>query len=151
MDLAALLDEREIIGVGLRYARSIDTRDLDGFLSCFTEDAAYGMGALRSRGHAEIGRTIHRASKQFSATQHVTTNFEVALDGDQAAMRSSYVATHVWRAKYDDPYFVMGGFYDDALVRTAHGWRISDRRLANVWITGDPAAIARIGLSDILS
>ena len=40
----------------------------------------------------------------------------------------------------------MGGVYEDKLVRTAQGWRIADRRLTNLWTTGDPAVIAEAGI-----
>ncbi|MBV9840999.1 MAG: nuclear transport factor 2 family protein [Sphingomonadaceae bacterium] len=97
MDVQALIDERDIVAVGLRYASAIDTRNRERFVGCFTEDAEYGLDGNSVRGHERIGHTITRVERQFSATQHVTTNFEVTLDGDRATMRSCYFATHVWR------------------------------------------------------
>ena len=150
-DLEALRDERAIIGVALRYARCVDTRDLEGFLACFTEDALYGFAGAQVRGHRKIGWTVDAAGRFFSASQHQTTNFEVTLNGDEAVMRSCYVATQVWREPARDPLFMMGGVYDDALVRTADGWRICNRLLTNLWARGDPEPIAAMGLSHLLA
>jgi 3-phenylpropionate/cinnamic acid dioxygenase small subunit len=151
MDMQDLIDERDIVAVGLRYARSIDRRDREGFLSCFAPDAEYGLDGNNVRGHERIGHTITRVERQFSATQHVTTNFEVTLDGDRATMRSCYFATHVWREAFADPHLVMGGVYDDVLARTPEGWRIAVRHLTNSWITGDPEAVVGIGLDYLLA
>ncbi|MBV9511618.1 MAG: nuclear transport factor 2 family protein [Caulobacteraceae bacterium] len=150
-DVKALLDEREIISIALRYARSIDTHDLEGFLSCFTEDALYGFAGSQVQGHRKLAWTVDATARLFSAGQHQTTNFEVTLDGDRAAMRSCYLATQVWREPASDPLFVMGGLYDDILTRTPQGWRIANRLLTNLWTKGDAKVIAAAGFSHLLA
>lgn len=150
MEIAFTDDERAIVGLGLRYARSIDTQDQQLFMSCFTRDAIYGLPKLRLSPDVKLDQTLTFLSGLFCATQHVTTNFEVTVTEDRAAMRSYYIATHVWRQKLPDPLFVMGGYYQDALVRTAEGWRICDRLLVNAWVTGDRPAIAAAGLAELL-
>lgn len=119
-------------------------------MSCFTPDAAYGLPKLRQTSGITLDEVMPFLTNLFSATQHVTTNFEVQIAEDQATMRSLYVATHVWRKKLPDPLFVMGGYYDDALVRTDDGWRIRDRLLINSWVTGDRDAIKAAGMSELL-
>ncbi|AFR50949.1 nuclear transport factor 2 family protein [Gordonia sp. KTR9] len=144
----AVSDERAIIEVGLRYARSLDTRDQEAFMSCFTPDAAFGLPKLRTQ--TVLDQTLQFLGESFSATQHVTTQFQVEVSGDTASMHSYYIATHVWRQKLADPLFVMGGFYEDSLIRTSDGWRIRDRLLKNVWVTGDRDAIAAAGMGELL-
>lgn len=141
-------DERAVIEVAMRYARSIDTVDQDGFMSCFTPDALFGLPKLRSQ--MVLDQTLGFLTELFSATQHLTTQFEVELSGDTASLHSYYIATHVWRQKLSDPLFVMGGFYEDSLVRTPVGWRIRDRLLKNVWVTGDRAAIIAAGMAELV-
>lgn len=141
-------DERAIVEVGMRYARSIDTQDQEGFMSCFTADAVFGLPKLRTQ--AVLDQTLGFLNELFSATQHVTTQFRVEASGDEASMHSYYIATHVWRQQLPDPLFVMGGFYEDSLVRTPDGWRIRDRLLKNVWVTGDRDAIAAAGMAELL-
>lgn len=142
------IDERAIIEVGMRYARSIDTLDQEKFMSCFTPDAAFGLPKLRS--NLVLDESLAFLNELFSATQHVTTQFEVEVSGDEASMTSYYIATHVWRQQLSDPLFVMGGFYEDSLIRTPDGWRIRDRLLVNVWVTGDRDAIAAAGMAELV-
>lgn len=144
-----ICEEREIIGVALRYARSIDTKNFDLFMSCFTKDALFGLPKLRMNPEMKLELALPFLDSLFGATQHVTTNFEVTVNGDSAAMRSLYIATHVWREQVSDPLFVMGGHYEDKLVRTDDGWRIHDRLLVNAWFTGDRAAIAAAGMAEL--
>lgn len=145
------LNDQDVIAVGLRYARSIDQRDQAAFLSCFTEEGTWGVaGTTPARGHDELIHVLGRGVELFRRTQHVTTNFEVAIDGDRATMRSYYTATHVWIAVAADPLFVMGGVYDDVLVHGPQGWRIAERVLTNIWATGDPAVMAEAGMSFLL-
>nr|WP_271209063.1 nuclear transport factor 2 family protein [Rhodococcus wratislaviensis] len=143
-----MTDERAIIEVGMRYAHSIDTRNQEGFMSCFTADAAFGLPKLRTQ--AVLDQTLQFLTELFSGTQHVTTQFHVEVSGDEASMHSYYIATHVWRQQLSDPLFVMGGFYEDSLIRTPDGWRIRDRLLKNVWVTGDRDAIAAAGMGELL-
>jgi 3-phenylpropionate/cinnamic acid dioxygenase small subunit len=143
-------DERAIVGVALRYARSIDTKDFDLFMSCFTIDALFGLPKLRMDPGMKLELALPFLDSLFSATQHVTTNFEVTVNGDRAEMRSLYIATHVWRENVADPLFVMGGHYEDKLVRSGDGWRIQDRLLVNAWFTGDRNAIAAAGMGELL-
>ncbi|MCK9544103.1 MAG: nuclear transport factor 2 family protein [Novosphingobium sp.] len=144
-------DDQAVIAVGLRYARGIDQRDRATFLSCFAEDGSWGVAGTRPAcGHDELAKTLEHGMRLFSRTQHVTTNFEVAVDGDRATMRSYYVATHVWIRPLDNPLFVMGGVYDDRLVDGPRGWRFAERVLTNVWTTGNPAAIAEAGMGFLL-
>lgn len=150
MDYAYTEDERAIVGIALRYARSIDTKDQELFLSCFTPDALFGLPKLRNDPGMKLELALPFLQSLFSATQHVTTNFEVTVSGDRAVMRSLYIATHVWREKFSDPLFVMGGHYEDDLVRTDDGWRIRDRLLVNAWYTGDRGAIAAAGMGELL-
>lgn len=149
MQYAYSQDERAIVDLAVRYARSIDTQNMDLFMSCFTTDAIFGLPKLRMDPGMKLELAMPFLNSLFSATQHVTTNFEVAVAGDVAEMRSLYIATHVWREKLPDPLFVMGGHYEDKLVRTEAGWRIRDRLLVNAWFTGDRGAIAAAGMGEL--
>jgi hypothetical protein len=150
MEYAYTEDERAVVGVALRYARSIDTKNQELFMSCFTADALFGLPKLRMDPGMRLELALPFLRSLFSATQHVTTNFEVTVTGDRAVMRSLYIATHVWREKLADPLFVMGGHYEDDLVRTDNGWRIRDRLLVNAWYTGERSAIAAAGMGELL-
>lgn len=123
---AARAAKADITEVLIRYATGIDSRDWDLFRSCFTEDfqGAYvdiadfdGVDAITEfmiGAHADMGHTLHRLS-----------NIAINLDGDVATART-----------YVDAMLLMPdgasginaiGFYDDELVQTSDGWRISRR------------------------
>jgi len=134
-DTAVRADKSDIAEVLVRYATGIDRRDWDALRSCFTTDfqgtytdiadfdGAESLVEFMARAHAEMGHTLHRMS-----------NIVAALDGDVATARSYVDAVLMM------PDGMTGinaiGFYDDELVRTADGWRISRRTYTSVHMTG---------------
>jgi 3-phenylpropionate/cinnamic acid dioxygenase small subunit len=126
-----LRDAQEIREVLVRYATGIDRRDWDLFRTCFTDGvvADYeGTGtwndvdeftAYMTDVHADLGHTLHRL-----------TNMAVTVDGDRATART-YVDAVIMAADGQSGVNPVG-FYDDLLVRTADGWRISRRTFTSV-------------------
>ena len=127
-------DRQDIAELLVRYATAIDRREYPLLGNVFTDqcDVDYGeIGRWSSadaviefmdQAHALAGYTLHRLS-----------NIAVTLDGDQAVART-----------YIDGLIMAGdnrggvnavGFYDDELVRTDKGWRISRRQFTTVRIT----------------
>jgi hypothetical protein len=86
--------------------------------------------------HENMGPTYHRMS-----------NFVIAVDGDRATVRS-YVQAVLMLQPDDSTNWVDAlGHYDDVFVRTADGWRISERvsRTARTLTGGELAAEATRG------
>lgn len=116
---------REVID---RYATAIDRRDWPRLRTCFTPDctADYGRaGAWTGREpfvawleeiHRDVGPTLHRM-----------TNHTVQVDGDAATARS-YVDALLRVEHKGHDLLQVAGTYDDELVRTAEGWKITCRR-----------------------
>jgi 3-phenylpropionate/cinnamic acid dioxygenase small subunit len=131
-DRAAKQDIAEVL-VG--YATGIDRRDWDLFRSCFASDclAEYeGIGTWESAdaltdfmvsAHAGMGHTMHRLS-----------NITIAVHGEgdvgRAVARSSVDA--ILMAADGQSGLNPIGFYDDELVRTPDGWRITHRTFTMV-------------------
>ena len=65
----------------------------------------------------------------------------VRIDGDAATHQCYLQAQHVRHAADPSPNYIVGGRYEDDLVRTAAGWRIAHRRLVIQWNDGNPAVI----------
>lgn len=126
-----LADVQEIQAVLVRYATGIDRRDWDLFRICFTDDVSAdyeGVGTWNSIDeivaymtdvHADLGYTLHRLS-----------NMAVTVDGDRATART-YVDAVIMAADGQSGVNPVG-FYDDDLVRTPDGWRISRRTFTSV-------------------
>lgn len=135
-------DEAAIVKVLTRYATGIDRCDWPLFRSCWTEevDLDYGdvgrftdpdaLTQLFSQLHDPMGPTYHRLS-----------NFVIDVNGDSATART-YVHAVLMLSPDDGANWVEAvGHYDDELVRTDDGWRISRRVTKTPRIlTGGPQA-----------
>jgi len=80
-----------------------------------------------------------------AATQHSMTNPIAEIDGDSARCRMYMQAHHVYLP--DDPtsWFTIGGYYDDALARSADGpagWLITAVTLTVLWRQGDASIMS---------
>ncbi|HWW64062.1 MAG TPA: nuclear transport factor 2 family protein [Sphingomonadaceae bacterium] len=118
------------------YAWALDTGDVDGFVSCFSEDALLvwdafeepteWRGAEELRGFASFLRDLPTTAGR----QHHVSNIIVRGD-NQAATAVSYVTVVLRQGDGPHPTTVMG-WYDDAFVRLPDGWRIA-RRVIRDW------------------
>jgi hypothetical protein len=121
-------EKAAIVEVLTRYATGIDQCDWPLFRSCWTDevDLDYGdvgrftdpdaLTHLFSQLHDPMGPTYHRLS-----------NFVIDVDGNTATART-YVNAVLMLTPDDGANWVEAvGHYDDELVRTDDGWRISRR------------------------
>ncbi|MFJ9703798.1 nuclear transport factor 2 family protein [Streptomyces sp. NPDC101234] len=120
-------DRTAISDVLTRYSTAIDLRDWTLYRTCFTDDvtADFPTGTWTNREdlasfmaewHADLGLTVH----------HVD-NVVVTVDGDTATARSYGNAVLQADRAHPEKFLELHGTYDDTLVRTPDGWRISHR------------------------
>ena len=121
-------DHELIMDVLVRYATGIDTKDWTLFRTCFTDDVRADYGAdvgswTDVDGITEYMTIMHR---DMVDTKHMLSNFAIEVDGDRASA-STYV--HAVLVVTNDPltWYEPVGRYEDHLVRTTDGWRISHR------------------------
>ena len=121
-------DHDLITDVLVRYATGIDTKDWALFRTCFTEhvhaDYGDGVGSWTDvDGITEYMTVMHA---DMLDTKHMLSNFVIEVDGDTASA-STYV--HAVLVVTNDPltWYEPVGRYEDQLVRTPDGWRISGR------------------------
>jgi 3-phenylpropionate/cinnamic acid dioxygenase small subunit len=113
----------------IRYATSVDARDLDRYATCFTDDVevtGFSGGAIT--GLATYVAWVGEALSKYSHTHHLIGNQVVTIDGDEAHMRSYVQAMHVLVAE-PDTMIGLWAIYDDRVVRTADGWKITHHHL----------------------
>jgi 3-phenylpropionate/cinnamic acid dioxygenase small subunit len=134
--LQRLEDERAIIDRIHAFASTIDNKEFDGWLDCFTADGRWSWRSspeaepnFAVQGHAELKAWVGEHEKNFPPGEehHVVTNPRVAeIDGDTARAESWYV---VIRSEGDPKLGVRStGRYHDRLVRERDGqWRIAAR------------------------
>jgi hypothetical protein len=113
------------------YCRMLDERDLDGlmrlvYLADAVDDRKRGQPLA---GHGQIRAYFENAFEHVAATVHLLSNIDVTIEDDHASAYSRVTAYH-WMTGGDPVRpadFVLLGSYDDELLRTPEGWRISRR------------------------
>lgn len=120
-------DERQITALIIRYATAIDRRDWPLLTTCFTADARSDFG---EQGRFDSGQALvdfmDRALRDVGPMLHRVSNF--VIDGDATTATARTYGDTLMTT--EDGGITHGGigYYDDDLVKTADGWRISHRR-----------------------
>ena len=137
--LQDMVDADDIVGVAVRYASALDSRDWERLRTCFVPDAvAVYEGIGRLEGVAAIERACQASLGPLDASQHFVSNFESDVQGDRAAASCYLQAQHVRRGTPGGDLFTVAGIYVDTLARTSEGWRIVTRELRRLWTAGNP-------------
>ena len=140
--LAGLVDRHAIVALAVHYCRLIDERRWDRLSEVYSPDASADLsrsGPLH--GLDAIIDVCERGLAPLDATHHTVTNHEIALDGHSAAHRCYVLAAHVRNDAEGGASYVMGGRYEDRLVRSDSGWRITHRDLLVAWTDGNPRVV----------
>lgn len=133
-ELQEHLDRAAIEAVLVRYVNSNGRDDFDAMADCFTEDG--GMGDGPPEGRASLRQrfaTIRTRSlglwnvDVIHRTQHLLTNVEVDVRGDEASSFCGAFTTIVADRDGDQIVIQRGITYTDDFVRTAEGWKIQNR------------------------
>ncbi|MFD6274241.1 nuclear transport factor 2 family protein [Streptomyces sp. NPDC060209] len=138
-------DRREILGLLTTYVFGLDSRDFARVASVFTDDAevqnvfdTYLPEGANFSGLTAGGSAVANGARQLfsnlDATQHLLGAQTVEIT-DAGAHASTQIIAHHHRGSN---YYHTGGTYEDDLVRTPEGWRISRRTLRIHWTTGSP-------------
>jgi hypothetical protein len=150
--LRRLTDRAEIAQVIALYAIALDTRRPDLFALCFTPDARLQLDGVGECDIAGYRVLCQQELVALDATQHHLGTSVVEISEHEARARTYFVAQHVKNALAPHTTLLVGGWYDDELVRCEVGWRISYRRGVAVWVEGNPQVLgsafalgARIG------
>ncbi|WP_406864167.1 nuclear transport factor 2 family protein [Streptomyces sp. HUAS MG47] len=138
--LQELTDRIELTELCDRYVRHLDKdRADDAWLgSVFTEDAhlTFPFGEFNGieglKGFQAMARTT------VERTHHLSSNYDIRLDGDRARIGAHLMAVHVRRSEEPSGHFTIGGHYEADAVRTDEGWRIRTFVFDLVWNAGDP-------------
>lgn len=142
-EIQMLLDERDIVAVISRYCRALDTKNWALLNEVFLPDATADLATTSELvGIEAIVDRIRTALELLDDSQHLVGNHEVDVDGDNATHRCYLQAQHVRAAAVGGPNYLVGGRYEDRLVRTSAGWRIAHRTLTVMWTDGN-LAVAR--------
>lgn len=121
------VDHEEVVALLIRYARAIDAKDWKLLRSCFTDGATSDYGDIGSwRGAGDLVMFMEDAHAGMGPTQHLLSNFQIEVNGDQASSLT-YVHSVTVLASHPDDWIDTIGTYEDRLRRGASGWRIAHR------------------------
>jgi ketosteroid isomerase-like protein len=116
------------------YATLNDTADWEAVAARYTEDARMNRPTAPDEfvsGRAAILAAFSARPRR--ASRHVVANILVTLEGESLARASSQILLYTGNAAGDGglPHLTAApliGTWEDTLVRTADGWRFSERR-----------------------
>ncbi|MCW2990654.1 MAG: hypothetical protein JWM73_1248 [Solirubrobacterales bacterium] len=121
-------DVAAIVRLTHDYALYNDTFQVDRLVDLFVEDAWFDMapaGLERYEGREVIRDFFEREKRALSHVMHVTSNHRIDVTGDTATGTAYFFAMGVTRRSGTEN--AAKGYYDDAYVRTAEGWRFASR------------------------
>ena len=116
-----------------RYNQGWDFKDVELYLSAYTDDAVFTTGA----GVAYEGKDAIR--------DYLTTGFANGASGDRTHNNTSILITptadgakgrgywYVVEVMSQPPAIAGAGYYDDTFVRTPDGWRMKTRTSTRGW------------------
>lgn len=148
-------DRQAIVDVVVQYATGVDRRDWQLYRACFTDPCEFDFSSWSGQPATVMAvddwvTKVRGTNGNFDATQHLSTNHVVTLQGVDQATCVSYMQAQHWfsaprlaelgHADSDEPrWCTLGGYYTNSLIRTAQGWRIQRCQLNVTWVTGDPS------------
>jgi uncharacterized protein (TIGR02246 family) len=138
--LSALFDAEAIRALITRFGRCQDERRWADYAALFTEAGVLELPFGSVAGRAAISAQVESDLGVYAATQHVSTNHDVELDGDRALARATFIATHVTTADRT-AFWQGGGVYRFELRRVDGTWQIAQVTLSPVWLSATGAEI----------
>ena len=148
LSLQEISDRLEIQDLLARYSHAIDRRDFAALDRVFTPDAHIDYSAMGGgKGDLPyIKAYLAAALKQFSGFQHLVATTELAIHGDTAHARTICHNPMIWHDGGKAHVFFCGLWYRDKMVRTPHGWRISERVEESSYFYNVPAHFTPIAV-----
>ena len=136
-------DKAEIIELLNLYGLALDAHEWDLFDRIFSDDvtAEFGPAGAAWKGLGEFKRSFAEFHESLDSHQHTMMGQLVHVDaGGTKANAFSYGNWLLVRAAAEGgPTWLGTGWYDDELVRTDRGWRISHRVCRLMSWSGNPA------------
>jgi len=144
MDIQEISDRLEIQDLINRYSHAIDRKEFDELDAIFTEDAVIDYTAFGApRGTLpEIKAFLAEVLASHPDYYHLVATSRIELHGDTAECHTICHNPMVISLGDDKPdlLYFCGLWYHDRLVRTAEGWRITERMEEKCYMATLPGA-----------
>lgn len=142
----AVHDRMAIVDVVCKFAVCIDRRRWADFATCFDDEVELNTirtGRWVSAERDALMAVMQRAFETYTATQHISANHQVTIDGDTAVVWSTLNATHYLQGEADGEFHQQVGYYEYHLVRRGPAWRISKVEQFCHWQAGNQSIFDR--------
>jgi SnoaL-like protein len=140
---ADLLELRRLVEA---YATAVDDGDGEALARSFVDDGALlvydagtGEQTYAYRGPAELSSLPQELKELYLRTFHLVGNVVCAIDGNTASGTSYCIAHHLRDDGRGPQIVVLPVRYRDRYVRTADGWRFTERICTVLWRERRPA------------
>jgi hypothetical protein len=144
--MQCLAIERAVHRVYLDYCDVIDSKQFDDLDRVLTADYRDTQGVVID-GLAPLVSGLRQNMGPGSTcgpTHHNVLNFRIdPIDDAHASAQVHFHAVHCGVGAMAGEFYTVWGQYDDRLVLTDVGWRITNRRYTNYVVDGDKAVIRR--------
>lgn len=134
-------DRDEIIDVVNRIGLMADRRDWQACRDAFSDRVETDYTSLNG-GQPAIVNADDLVSgwktfftNTFKTTQHLIGSHVVTITGDTAICLSNFQAHHVY-LDAQKGIWILGGFYEHALVRSPQSWRVNRMKMTRTWEQG---------------
>ena len=124
-------DELAIQRVLVEYAARQDARDYPGYAALFAKNGEWVNGKNAYKGRDAILKMLNDLYGPTPAgfvnndSYHISTNFQVDVNGDRATVRSRHLL--VMRGPKGEPTPSLAGRYEDEFIREDGQWKILRR------------------------
>lgn len=108
-------------------------------LGCFADEIE--LNVIRTKGWVrwtlpDLVQRLQKVFESYSATQHLSTNHQISIHGDEAVAWSTLNATHYVMGMPGGEFQQQVGYYEHHFVRD-RGWRIAKVRQVEHWQRGN--------------
>ena len=136
-----LIDQSDVIRILNRFVLSIDTRNYTAMRDCLTDEIDFDysalFGTIMPSSADKLVEDVCKNHAGFRATQHLTANHVVTVDGDQATCTANFAAQHFLPNDRGGNLWAVGGRYDYQLMRVQKNWKIYGCTIHVAWTDGN--------------
>lgn len=128
LSIQEISDRLEIQQLLIDYSTAIDGRNFDALDAVFAPDAYIDYresGGIDGQ-FPQVKAWLAEVLPNFPAYSHMLGNVDIRLAGDTATARTICFNPMVLNAE-NKQLMVVGLWYEDALIRTTDGWRLTRR------------------------
>lgn len=141
--IRTLTDKSDIAALLFTVACAMDTRDWKLLATCFTPNPDGDFANGDATGLDAVLTEYKTFLTPLDVTQHMVSNIVCTIEDDTATAHATFQAQHLRAKAEGNGQYILGGNYDDDLVRTSTGWKIQKRRVRGLWSNGDVTVLAQ--------